>query len=170
MKWLPIPNLKPYYASDTGKIAKWIPDKEMLIMFTRIKKGYAKTMLTTPNGRKDFLVHRLIAMAWIGLPEGDKNEINHKDGDKLNNVPSNLEWVTRSENSVHYYNILDGKEKCPKVERVWTSKFTRDEVRLIRRLRSEGKWAKEISEILGKNVTPTNVCNITSGRTYKSVD
>lgn len=45
-------------------------------------------------------VGRLVLMAFNGLPEEGK-ECNHKDGDKLNNHISNLEWVTKSENCKH---------------------------------------------------------------------
>lgn len=48
-------------------------------------------------------VHRLVALAFHGLPpeDGLLYEPNHKDGNKHNNLPSNLEWMTRSENCIH---------------------------------------------------------------------
>jgi hypothetical protein len=42
-----------------------------------------------------------VAYTWIGNPPEDKQEINHKDGDKLNNHASNLEWCSRSQNVKH---------------------------------------------------------------------
>lgn len=44
-------------------------------------------------------IHRLVAQAFIPNSE-NKREVNHIDGDKLNNVLSNLEWVTSSENQI----------------------------------------------------------------------
>lgn len=65
-------------------------------------EGYLTVTLTLDHGRKFCLVHRLVAEAFIPNPL-DKPEVNHKDGDKTNNVYTNLEWVTESENSLHAY-------------------------------------------------------------------
>ena len=46
-------------------------------------------------------VHRLVAETFIKKPY-NKNEVNHKDFNKHNNVIDNLEWVTQEENRKHY--------------------------------------------------------------------
>ena len=61
------------------------------------------------NGKtKVFHVHRLVSKAFIKNPK-NKPQVNHIDGNGLNNNINNLEWVTGSENSLHAFRVL-GRE------------------------------------------------------------
>lgn len=51
---------------------------------------------------KDYLVHRLVALAFLEKPEG-KDCINHIDGNPKNNNVSNLEWCDHKENNNHAF-------------------------------------------------------------------
>jgi hypothetical protein len=73
--------------------------KEKLIKPTD-RRGYLIVGLSKEGYRKYFSVHRLVAMAFI--PYGDFSlTVNHKDGNKQNNLIENLEWCTRSEQMKH---------------------------------------------------------------------
>lgn len=55
-----------------------------------------------PNGNKTRqYAHRLVAIAYLPNEIKTKTEVNHIDGNKLNNNADNLEWVTPSENQQH---------------------------------------------------------------------
>lgn len=62
--------------------------------------GYYVITLKKSGKYRTYRYHRLVASQFIPNPE-DKPFVNHKDGNKLNFHPDNLEWVTEKENSVH---------------------------------------------------------------------
>ena len=54
-----------------------------------------------PGEKFMVMAHRVVAIALIPIQSSYGLEVNHIDGNKRNNAPSNLEWVTRSENMLH---------------------------------------------------------------------
>jgi hypothetical protein len=66
--------------------------------------GYIIYNLNLWGWFKNYLAHRLVAMAFIPNPLG-KKFVNHIDGDKQNNNSDNLEWVTKSENALHAFKL-----------------------------------------------------------------
>lgn len=77
-------------------------------------RGYERIWLTINGKKEHHSVHRLVALNFVPNPE-KKLEVNHIDGNKLNNNASNLEWCTRSENEQHAWknglkpNLVKGK-------------------------------------------------------------
>jgi len=72
------------------------------ILKVYINQGRAMVELWKNNKKKHCSVHRLIAIAFIPN-EHNKPQVNHIDGNPLNNSIENLEWVTDSENKFHAY-------------------------------------------------------------------
>lgn len=64
--------------------------------------GYARINLILHGEKRSVLVHRVIASAFLPNPQ-NLPQINHLDGDKTNNTPSNLEWCTARANIQHAY-------------------------------------------------------------------
>ncbi len=94
-----IRSLEKYRSS--GK-HKGIHKEQMLKPFIT-RYGYLGVNLYKDGKKKAHLVHRLLSLAFISNSEG-KPQINHKDGNKINNSLNNLEWCTAKENSQHAYN------------------------------------------------------------------
>lgn len=63
-------------------------------------RGYMKVHLCDSDKERNVFVHRLVAEAFIPNPE-NKPQVNHIDGNKLNNNVENLEWSTPLENVRH---------------------------------------------------------------------
>lgn len=96
--WKVIPQWETYDVSRSGHIRNRYTAK---ILKTGIRSGYRYVVLCHNDRRhKSAAVHRFVAAAFCEKPSG-KMEVNHRDGNKLNNHAENLEWVTRSQNQIH---------------------------------------------------------------------
>jgi hypothetical protein len=120
-----------YFVSNTGKVksvSRYVDIGLGRVQFKpeRILKpgkgshGYFTVVLCKDKKQKSFCVHRIVADAFLN---GSGSCINHKDGNKLNNDASNLEWVSYSKNIKHAY---DNGLKKP------YRKITSDQVSIIR--------------------------------------
>ena len=64
------------------------------------RNGYARVTLSAFGTTKRYLLHRLVAELFVPGRTTDRNYVDHKDNNKLNNKSFNLQWVTPRENSV----------------------------------------------------------------------
>ena len=65
--------------------------------------GYLSLVLSKRNVKKNHMVHRLVAICFIGHPPSAVHQVAHADGDKLNNFADNLRWATPRENNFDKY-------------------------------------------------------------------
>lgn len=93
-----------YYRADYGRICTKNL-LERMMKFDVTYDGYNSVTLTKDRKSKTYLVHRLVAFAFIGNPPEGKDQINHKDGNKQNNFVRNLEWCDQFENAKHALEI-----------------------------------------------------------------
>ena len=68
------------------------------------KDGYLRVRLNSTVKNTMYFVHRLVAQAFIPNPD-NRPQVNHIDGNKLNNDVSNLEWVTAKDNIHHAWSV-----------------------------------------------------------------
>jgi len=100
--------------------------------------GYKYVSLSKEGKASSHRVHKLVARTFIPITDV---EVNHKDGDKLNNFSTNLEWCSRSQNAIHAYknNLL-----VLNPERMSFAKLTWDQVKKMRSLYRSGSSIGEL--------------------------
>ena len=112
-----------YQISNQGRVKSLIFSnrqatfKKERILKQRDNTNYYQVSLSKNNVVKQYLIHRLVAEAFIENPD-NLPCVNHKDGNKKNNNINNLEWCNYSYNTKHSYNI--GLQRVPKGENHWS--------------------------------------------------
>lgn len=103
--WRDVPGYEGFYeVSNLGRVRNSRTRHVLKNTATQYRGGsYRYSVSLCKRGKQSTKkVHRLVAMAFIPN-EGGKREVNHIDGNPLNNYAENLEWCTGSENMEHAY-------------------------------------------------------------------
>lgn len=126
-------------------------------------RGYLLISMRRSTKLHNKLVHRLVAKHFV---KGQKDglEVNHIDGNKLNNHASNLEWCTRQENIDHSYRVGLSNQTGSKNN---FSKLNELQVLRIKKMLTEGCRPKIIAKTF--SVSPYTIYDIRSGKTWKHV-
>ena len=136
--WKHMPGFSRYEASIFGRLRSLNYKDSGLrkVLKPSLSGGYLKTMLKADSCKyKTWNVHKFITMTFFGeCPEG--KEVNHKDGNKLNNYITNLEYVTRLENVKHCHD--NGLQEYKRGVDVGTCKLTESQVLTILKKKKEG--------------------------------
>lgn len=174
MEWRGIPKFSNFEVSEYGDIRRACASK------TRSRHhqykpyvnsdGYLAIGIVDDFGeKKTCLIHRLVALAFIGPPPSDHHEVAHRNGSRLFNHPLNLRWATRLEN----HSDLQIHERALKGERNGRAKITEEDVRFIRqeyaliKTPGSGRSPSELDEMFGIN--RSTMLSIAKGKTWTHV-
>ena len=86
-----------YSITDDGKVISYKMKRPKVLKSWIDRQGYENIKLSKNNTTKHYLIHRLVAEAYIPNPNNSL-EVNHKDFNRSNNNVSNLEWCDRRYN------------------------------------------------------------------------
>lgn len=102
--WRDVENYEGHYqVSDKGRVRNVMTGK---ILKALLNKGYLQVTLYKKGEGKQYLVHRLVAQAFVFNPNPQEyDQVNHKSENKTDNCSENLEWCDRK------YNINYGTRK-----------------------------------------------------------
>lgn len=165
--WKPISNFNKYEVSNFGNIRNSHTKK---ILVPCEKGGYLCVSLIGDNKeRKSLKMHRIIAQTFIDNTE-NKETVNHKDHNKLNNNVKNLEWATVTEQNNH-------KRKCEKerlelvsARAIWRVDLnTEEKIELYETIKFASEWVfnnklTSITDFNNGNNIKTKICAVARGK------
>lgn len=161
--WKPIFGYEGLY--EVSNLARVRSIKNNLILEEEVLKLNYRRVCLQNGKRKKVLVHRLVALAFLGKPPSSEHtDVNHIDGNVTNNLPSNLEWTTHQENITHAMDVLGRRAtigvKREKHHQAKLNQSLADEIKLLK-----GKVSgTEVARRYG--VTYTTIYDIWSGKRW----
>lgn len=87
----------PHFATDLGQIFR-IGSPVPLTPCAAKRGGYLQVAMCSEGKQKTLYVHQLVALAYHGPRPSPRHHAAHRDGNKLNNCPDNVQWITKEEN------------------------------------------------------------------------
>ena len=174
--WVDIPNYEGFYqVSDVGRVRsvdRVVTDRDGIMRKYKgrvlkpsiIHSGYEQVGLCNDGGCNVKKVHRLVLETFEPHVNMDDLDVNHIDGNKLNNRLTNLEWLTRRDNVLHAYDIgllnsVGERNPSAKLSKV-------DILEILERL-DTGELQKDIASDYGVGLA--TISNINTGYTWRSV-
>lgn len=167
--WRPIPGTGGRFSASTfGRIRRNVTlhrrPAGTIVAGHVNEDGYLRMRPYPRPDRRIIAFHRLIAETFLG-PCPDGHEVNHIDGNRRNNAPANLEYVTHLENIAHAWRepreVSRGETHC-------TAKLTEADVREIRRRCAAGEYQYVVAADYG--VTQSAVGRAVLRKTWAHVE
>jgi hypothetical protein len=167
LEWRPIPGWPHYEVSEWGdvrRVAAWRKRRPGAVLAPFFRdNGYAQVHLYAEGRRRRFLVHRLVALAFLGRQPSPHHEVAHLNGNRANNHYSNLRWVRHRENEAHkqlHGTLLRGAQ-------IGTARLDERRVREIKRALDGGESQSAVARRFG--VSASTVHLIARGRSWRHV-
>jgi hypothetical protein len=160
--WKPVKDFEGLYEiSNLGRVKTFVRCPGKVLKPSNQKSGYLQVTLSKNKKAHFKWVHRLVAEVFLE-PSTSKHFVNHKDGNKKNNIPDNLEYCTPAENNAHA-----GKLNLKPIGSNHTnSKLTHTQLKEVRSLLQQGILThKQISKIF--NTHRTTISKIARNESYK---
>lgn len=159
---IPIPGWPEYKINQRGDVSRVSPSCGAVVGKTLkwqiLKNGYAKVSLCRGAVRREYLIHRLVAMTYIGDPYG--MDVCHFDGDKTNNNLSNLRIDSRGGNMKDQIRM----GKTPRGEKSGSNKYPKA---LIVSIKSRLLAGESVSILHAETGIPkSNLYSIRSGSNW----
>lgn len=168
--WKSIPSVPGYEASNFGRIRRVAPsignngcvrkNKEFLRPRPTGRYGHLTVTVSISGIRKDYLVHRLVADAFLGKGRKGLDCVLHRDDDPTNNTPINLFRGNRTINSID--KVL--KNRQAKGENVGGSKLSEADIFLMRKRTISGSSQRDLAVEFG--ISQGNVSSIVNRKTW----
>jgi len=149
----------PYFVDTNGNVYR--NGKKMKTSMNKF--GYEKVKLSVNGKSIHTRIHRIVAETYILNPE-NKPQVNHIDGNKMNNCVNNLEWNTSKENTQHAIN----NNLMAKGEKSYRSILSQKEVKEIRDKYTPYKYPfSKLAKEYG--VSPTCIKHIIYNKSWKHI-
>jgi HNH endonuclease/NUMOD4 motif-containing protein len=140
-RWRSVPGWEGFYeASSHGRVRR----VAFVLRAPPSAAGYPTVTLSAPGRRRRSHVHQLVALAFMGEPNG--RDVNHKDAVKANAHLENLEYVTRQQNIRH---AIENGLWDHAGEKNTGAKLTELDVKEIRAMRESGVKIKDLMPMFG---------------------
>lgn len=92
-----------YQVSNHGRVRSIIGGQSLIMKTERDRYERVQLVVNCSQREKHFSIHRLVAFEFLPGGYGPDKQVNHINGEKLDNHVRNLEWVTISQNLKHAY-------------------------------------------------------------------